>query len=313
MKISIIGPGFMSIPPVGWGAVESLIWDYTENLKKYGHDVQIVNTYNLQEIVDSVNSFDPDFVHMQYDDYAFLMPYIQCKRKALTTHYAYTEQYEKHPEYHGILHEIINGNFYVFCLSENIKNTYLKLGVANDRLFITPNGAREDLFIFKEECERKDKSIYLAKIDYRKRQFLFQNIKSLYFAGNLSDDRFDSNNINYLGEWNKDFLYSNLTNYANLILLSDGEADPLVTKEALMAGLGLVISEYSTANLDLSLPFIDVISENKINDIEYIENIIKSNRKKSIKMRKEIKKYAIDNFSWNIIIKEYLNLINLLK
>jgi glycosyltransferase involved in cell wall biosynthesis len=305
MKISIIGPGFMSIPPIAWGAVESLIWDYSENLKKHGHDVQIVNVSNPQEIVDLVNSFNPDFVHMQYDDYAFLMPRIQCKRKALTTHYAYTEQYEKHPEYHRILHEIITGNFYVFCLSENIKNTYLKLGVANDRLFITPNGAREDLFILKEECEYKDKSIYLAKIDYRKRQYLFQGIGSLYFAGNIADERFN-NNINYLGEWNKDFLYTNLTNYANLILLSDGEADPLVTKEALMAGLGLVVSEYATANLDLSLPFIDVIPEIKINNLEYVENVIKINREKSIKMRKQIKKYAVDNFSWDVIIKKYI-------
>lgn len=313
MKISIIGPGFMSIPPIGWGAIESLIWDYSENLKKHGHDVQIVNTADPQEIVNLVNGFNPDFVHLQYDDYAYLMQYIQCKNKAITTHYAYTDQYEKHPEYHQILQSIITGDFYIFCLSEKIKNTYLKLGVSNNRLFITPNGAREDLFIFNEKCKHKDKSIYLAKIDHRKRQFLFQNIKSLYFAGNLSDARFNSNNTNYLGEWNKDFLYSNLTNYANLVLLSDGEADPLVTKEALMAGLGLVISEHSIANLDLSLPFIDVIPESKINDIDYIEKIIEQNREKSIKLRKEIKKYAIDNFSWNLIIESYINKINYLK
>ena len=28
LKISIIGPGIISIPPPGWGAVESLVWDY---------------------------------------------------------------------------------------------------------------------------------------------------------------------------------------------------------------------------------------------------------------------------------------------
>ena len=28
MKIALIGPGIMPIPPDGWGAVESLIWDY---------------------------------------------------------------------------------------------------------------------------------------------------------------------------------------------------------------------------------------------------------------------------------------------
>ena len=45
MKISIIGPA-TQIPPVGWGAVESLIWDYSVNLKKEGHDVDIINIAN---------------------------------------------------------------------------------------------------------------------------------------------------------------------------------------------------------------------------------------------------------------------------
>jgi hypothetical protein len=62
-----------------------------------------------------------------------------------------------------------------------------------------------------------------------------------------------------------------LTNYGNLVLLSDGEAHSLVLMEALAAGLGIVISEFATANLDLDKEFIDVIPENKINDIEYIE------------------------------------------
>ena len=54
MKISIIGPGIMPIPPKGWGAVESLIWDYNIELKKLGHDVQIVNTQNRQDIINQV-------------------------------------------------------------------------------------------------------------------------------------------------------------------------------------------------------------------------------------------------------------------
>ena len=44
MKISIIGPGLMPIPPKGWGAVESLIWDMANALKDLGQEVQIINT-----------------------------------------------------------------------------------------------------------------------------------------------------------------------------------------------------------------------------------------------------------------------------
>jgi glycosyltransferase involved in cell wall biosynthesis len=310
MKISIIGPGFMSIPPIGWGAVESLVWDYSENLKKNGHNVQIVNTSNHSEIVNLVNSFDPDFVHLQYDDYAYLMKYIKCKNKAITTHYAYTEQYEKHPEYRNILNDILCGDFYIFCLSEKIKDTYSKLNFPKDKLIVTPNGVREDLFIFEDECLYKDKSIYLAKIDYRKRQYLYQDIKSLYFAGRCEDSRFNTQSDSYLGEWSKDYLYKNLTKYSNLVLLSDGEADPLVTKEALISGLGLVISEYSTANLDLKLPFISVIPEDKIKDNEYVFNCIDKNRKICNSMRSEIRKYALENLSFNVVIPKYLDIIH---
>ena len=103
-------------------------------------------------------------------------------------------------------------------------------------------------------------------------------------------------------------MYANTTNYANLVLLSDGEADPLVVKEAFNAGLGVVLSECATANLDINKPFIDIIPNNKLNDIEYIERVIKSNRIKSVENRQDIKQYAQDTFSWKVIIDKYCEL-----
>ena len=132
---------------------------------------------------------------------------------------------------------------------------------------------------------------------------------NLDFAGNLADSRFNSNSENYLGEWNKEYLYENLTNYASLVLLSDGEAHSLALLEGMMAGLGIVISEYSTANLDLELPFIDVVPEDKIQDEEFIKKTIEKNREVSVKMRKEIRKYTVDNFSWENVVKKYDKLI----
>jgi glycosyltransferase involved in cell wall biosynthesis len=76
-----------------------------------------------------------------------------------------------------------------------------------------------------------------------------------------------------------------------------------------MSGLGLVISEYSTANLDLSLPFIDVIPESKIKDIDYVKNIIINNRNKSLEMREKIRQYGMDNFSWEVIIDKFVKII----
>ena len=309
MKIAIIGPGIMPIPPKGWGAVESLIWDYYTELAAKGHEVKIVNSSDSMAIINETNEFNPDFVHLQYDNYAHLLNHINCKFKAATSHYGYIEQYNIHPEYHRTLNNYVNGDFMIFCLSEGIKNTYLNLGVDKDRLYITPNGARQDLFKYTKEALYKDKSIYLAKIDYRKRQFLFQNIPNLDFAGNCIDHRFNTNSPNYLGEWTKEFLYQNLTNYSNLVLLSDGEADPLVTKEALIAGLGLVISECASANLDSSLPFIDIIPNEKMNDIAYIEQTLIKNRSKSNEQRENIRSYGLTNHTWEIIVNDYIKLI----
>ena len=53
-----------------------------------------------------------------------------------------------------------------------------------------------------------------------------------------------------MGEWSKKHLYKNLTHYGNLVLLSDGEAHPLVCMEAFAAGLGVVVTEWGKANLD---------------------------------------------------------------
>ena len=51
MKIILIGPGLSPIPPTGWGAVESLIWDYYENLKKAGVDAHIINNPDLNQVI----------------------------------------------------------------------------------------------------------------------------------------------------------------------------------------------------------------------------------------------------------------------
>ena len=47
MKIALIGPGIMPIPPKAWGAVEILIWDYYNELTRMGNDVTIINTKKL--------------------------------------------------------------------------------------------------------------------------------------------------------------------------------------------------------------------------------------------------------------------------
>ena len=304
MRISIIGPGIMPIPPTGWGAVEILIWDQKLALEKLGHEVDIVNTQSPVEIIQKVNQFRPDFVHIQYDDFIQVYPYIQYPC-AITSHFGYLEQPKKW-DYYGkqIAKPFGEIKPNIFCLSDGIADTYLiNLGIPHENLFVTPNGVNVDNFRSTISPEFPDRSIYLAKIDYRKRQYMFQSIRSLYYAGNTADPRFDTSN-NYLGEWSKDTLYTHLTEYGNLVLLSDGEAHPLVCLEAFAAGLGVVISEWSTANLDLDKKFITVIPEDKMLDQSYIEQKLIENREYSVNNRDEIREYG-EQFDWVKVLRKY--------
>ena len=303
MRISIIGPA-LPIPPKGWGAVESLIWDMKLSLNKLGHEVQIVNVGDPYQIINMINEFRPDFVHINYDDWIGLYPYIQYPC-AVTTHFAYIERPELMGGYRQrVFDQFTNIKPNVFGLSDGINNVYNTLaGIPKDKLYLNPNGVMMENFRFTENPEFSDRSIYLAKVDHRKRQFLFQNIDSLWYAGNIAENRFDQSK-NYLGEWQKETLYQNLTDYGNLVLLSDGEAHPLVCMEAFAAGLGVVVSEWATANLDLDRGFISVIPEDKIEDTSFVEEIIIKNRGYSVEHRQEILDYAKE-FEWCTIIKKH--------
>lgn len=310
MKFSFVGPGIMPIPPNGWGAIEILIWDYKISLEKLGHEVQIVNTPDLNDALAQINNFHPDFVHIQYDDYVYLYPHVKYPC-AVTTHFAYLERQDMMGPYKERVFDAFKQiKPIVFGLSDRINDVYNQLcKIPKTNLFLNPNGVNLRNFKCTQTPKFFDKSIYLATIDHRKRQFLFQDIDSLWYAGNVRDPRFNKEK-NYLGEWNKDYLYNNLTDYGNLVLLSDGEAHPLVCMEALAAGLGVVVCEWGTANLNIDSEFITVISEERINDIDFVENAIIKNRQYSISHRNEIFEYS-KQFDWiNIIQKYYLQNVN---
>ena len=302
MKISIIGPGIMPIPPNGWGAVEILIWDIKLALTDLGHEVQIINTRNPVQILSEIEVFSPDFVHIQYDEFIYLYDKIN-RPKAITSHFGYLERRHLYRSYDGIFNEFLRKSPNIFCLSTGIKNTYLASGIKESNLFLTPNGVNREVFTYKDNPSFPERSLYLAKIDFRKRQHLFQSIPCLWYAGNIADNRFNPSK-NYLGEWSKETLYSSLSDYANLVLLSDGEAHPLVCMEALSAGLGVVVSEWGSANLDISKDFISVVKEKDINNINYLSEIIDNNRKTSLTKRNEIREYSKE-FEWKKTIEKY--------
>jgi ribosomal protein S18 acetylase RimI-like enzyme len=151
--------------------------------------------------------------------------------------------------------------------------------------------------------------VYLGKITVRKNQKKYQSIPQLDFIGNLEDYSFDIANDNYLGEWSRDQIHKHLTQYTNLLLISQGEADPLVVKEALIAGLGVVVNKSSSENLDTSLDFITVLEEDKLEDLMYVQNKLEENRKICLSKRHEIRDYGVRTFDISNEVDKYLNVI----
>ena len=75
----------------------------------------------------------------------------------------------------------------------------------------------------------------------------------------------------------------------------------------------MVVSKYAAHDLDKSLPFVTVIPDDKWNDIEYVQTELRKNREISVTMRKEIRQYGVDNFSWQKLVKTYVENIEGMK
>lgn len=309
MKIALIGPGIMEIPPPRWGAVEMVIWDNYNILKEFGYQVDIINTPNHQTIVDTVNSNNYDVIHLHYDVFAFLMPYLKAKVKILSSHYPFIEKKEQYSVdgYDKIINHIINNkDFYLFASSQKDINTFVSYGADETNTFLCRLGVKCDSYDYNSN-DLYDKTLCFSQIVDRKRQFKIQHIDGIDFVGRLDDLKF-VNKKTYLGEFDRNILNKEITKYTNFILLSKTEnTTPLVVKEALICGLGLVVTEPVAYELDLSKPYISIIPEDKINDKQYIEDTINQNKNISKNMRDEIRNYGISKFDIkNILLNEYL-------
>jgi glycosyltransferase involved in cell wall biosynthesis len=314
VNIALVGPGILPIPPDGWGAVESLIWDYSLEMDELGHGGIITNTQDWDEIIKELNSDYFDFAHLHYDVFYPLLDRIasetKIKKIAMSSHYPYIDQVQMHQQdgYDDIFNFIIKNNkYYVFCISKKDYDTFLKNGANEDLLILSENGANHKRFTFTKNPQNPQRSIYLGQIYHRKKQWLYQDIPCIDFVGKIMGQTPFNVNKNYLGEWSDEYKRQHFTNYGNLVLLSDGEnGTPLVVKEAMINGLGVVISKYAAHDLTDDLPYVTVIPDDKLDDISYIKEKIEENREISLSMRDEIREYAISNFSWESLVKLYV-------
>jgi glycosyltransferase involved in cell wall biosynthesis len=312
MKLCLVGPGYKPIPPVGWGAVESIVWDYYTYLKERNVDVTVINEPDLNRVLRTILNDGYTHVHIMYDDHVILVPYLKKNTKVFyTSHYAYlTHPGFKHMQYFYTIfkHVLECPTMHILAISEPIRQVYIRHGYPKEKIQVLHNGARSDLFTYTVDPLKKERSIYLGKVEMRKKQYLYQTIMSIDFVGNYHDSSFDLGHPHYLGEWTKDTLYQEMGHYGNLVLLSDGEADPLVVKEALMCGLGVVLSDCSSSNL-ATKEFITIIPDHQLNNIDFVEKEIIRNREISLSKRQEIREYGQSIFSWSAILDRYMNII----
>lgn len=311
MKFAIIGPGLMPIPPKSWGAVEILIWNCRNYLMAKGHEVDIFNTKDLQSVKTKIENSNYDVVHLHFDNYLSFFEDIKCENFYVTSHYGNLPVEHRYENFYwNIFYSFLNTKHKILALSPEIKKKYESYGFDKSRIAVAHNGVEIDDFRFAKNATLKDRTIYFGRLEKRKGQHLFSHLDgfNLDFVGNAGDIKNLklSNDNRYLGSWTKDKIYHDLTSYANMALISYGEAHPLVCMEALSAGLGVVVSEVASANLDKTKPFISVIPDSKIEDTDYVRDIILENRSISLEMREEIRNYAQENFSWDVVVDKYL-------
>ncbi len=311
----MISGGHLPIPSKGWGGVEVLLTNYLYELKNQGHEVLITNTQNLDLVAQTVNDWEPDFVHLHYDRYTKFLDRIECPKKAITSHYPYIDYPDiAQKEGYTWIYEHLKDqkDSYVFSLSNFNKEVLVEKGVEPERIETWMYGIPCKDFKFSTQPKKPERTICLGKIEPRKRQSFLQTVgANIDFAGPISDKKFWETEPEYLGKWSRDQVHNDLTNYASLVLLSNGESAPQVVYEALMAGCGLVVSKEASANLDTSLPFIDVV-DNNISRFALL-GVLESNRETSLAHREEIRQYGIDNFSIESCTANYVDMIEKLE
>ena len=211
MKICLIGEGILPIPPKGWGGVEHLLWNFQQQLTKLGDEVTIVNTKNLKEVIDTVNSNNFDIVHLHYDQYAPIMKYLQCGKKFITSHYPYLESPEPSCVFlYDLLKEC---DSHIISLSNRIKDALINQGISETNISVLPCGIETEKYsIDFENVLYPDRSVIVGKIEPRKRQYdlQYKNL-NIDFIGNNADPRFDISDPNYYGEQDKEDIMENLT------------------------------------------------------------------------------------------------------
>lgn len=330
MTIALIGPGILNIPPKNWGAVEAVIWNYKVYLEQLGHEVDIYNSTDLAAVAEEINAKEYDFIHLHYDVYTgFFNTHLE-KPFCVTSHYGNLPNPNLWENPYPVFYMRAFETPGVICLSDEIRALYFRDGY-DKYLAVQRNGVEFEKFAFNPAGNGK--AVCVGNIQPRKRQAMLANFakdkmevdfvgpnpavsvsdidsitgKIDIFSGFKERSFAPNSTCKYLGSWSKEEIYARLTDYSCLVLLSLSEADPLVVKEALAAGLSLVVSENADANLD-EREFITVIPETAM-DEDAVVAAIKAAVEHNRRYRTEIREYARTKFDYKVVVHDYVRIM----
>jgi glycosyltransferase involved in cell wall biosynthesis len=330
MKIAVIGPGILNIPPKNWGAVEIIIWNHKIYLEQLGHQVDIYNSTDLYSVAEKINAREYDFIHLQYDAYTgFFNEHLE-KPFCLTSHYGNLPNPNLWENPYPLFFTQAFSTQGIICLSHQIRDIYDKFGYTH-HLAVQRNGVEFDKFSFNPKGNGK--ALCVGNIQPRKRQAMLANFakdkvridfvgpnpavsvsdidsiegKIDIFSGFQERNFSENSTCTYLGSWSREEVHARMTEYSCLVLLSISEADPLVVKEALAAGLSLVVSENATANLD-EREYITVIPEKNM-DEETVVGAIQEAIARNDSFRNVVREYAKTKFDYKVVVHDYLKVM----
>jgi glycosyltransferase involved in cell wall biosynthesis len=320
LKVLFVLGGGIPIPPPRWGGVENLIWQQKCALERAGHEAAILNdgvkhgrafrAVRKLRVIWKARPWQYDVVHLHLDSMtgywnavARFFPFVLV----VSTHYGYAAFPDKWFSSYGRAFRQMSRAPYLILISHEIKKTFERLG-CRARMFVLPNGI--NCAEFRCAPRPTKQAIFLGRIEPRKKQALLAKALDSHpvecdFAGPIEPDtgfKVNNRNTRYLGEWSRDQVRRDLTEYACLVLLSDGEGHAGVVSEAMASGLSLVLSPEASHNLDLSRDWIYVVDRDKDNLGDIIATAVRDNPN----YRAEIRDYCFQNFDWQVIMPQYI-------
>lgn len=316
MRVLQVCGGYKPIPPPGWGGVENIVYQQYRVLKAAAHTAEFHNKRRFRWInAIRARPWQYDLVHLHHDSGAMVWGPLARRFRfplAVTSHYSYAAFPDRWGKRFPATVRAMMGVESLIHLSGEIEQVFAERGYTG-RSFVLPNGIDCAEFRFHADAAPRQ-AMVLGRLEERKKQRFLSDILqgkpvSLDLVGPLGPghEGFTGNgdNVRHIGSWSRDEVRQNLTDYAVMALLSDGEAHAGVLIEALAAGVSLVISPEASHNLDTSLPFIYVVDrDNPAAIADALERAVAENPGQ----RAAIRRYGEETFDWKVIGPRFLDI-----